>query len=91
MLGQLAAVAGESATPIWKDPKAAVEKRVDDLVIATIGLWGGLEELESMDRSTIEMSELQLAWLKQIRKANPNVVCVVHVGSSLAMKWAAKN
>jgi beta-glucosidase len=60
-------------------------------VIATIGLWGADEDHEGMDRTTIEIPPAQTEWLKKLYEVNPNIVCVVHVGSSLAMTWAADN
>ena len=73
-------------------PELAAEleaARNSDLVIATIGLWGADEDHEGMDRSTIEIPPSQTEWLKRLCKVNPNTVCVVHVGSSLAMTWVA--
>jgi beta-glucosidase len=76
------------ASQLAAELKAA---RKSEVVIATVGLWGATDESEGMDRETIEIPPAQTEWLKRVHEANPNVVCVVHVGSPLAMTWIAEH
>lgn len=88
------AIRFEWSSATCDNPQLAAEldaARNSDLVIATIGLWGGVEEHEGMDRTSIEIPAAQTEWLKRLRAVNPNIVCVVQVGSSLAMTWVSEN
>jgi len=65
------------------DKKAA---RESEYVIAVMGINKSTER-EGLDRTTIDLPEEQLNYLKQIYKENQNMVVVLLAGSAMAINW----
>jgi beta-glucosidase len=84
---------------VWAPPaadiaaaRAAEMKAVkeSDVVIAFIGLQLG-DEHETFDRHTLDISNDQTEYVKQLLALNPNVVVVLINGGALSVNWIAQN
>ncbi|MCG9793167.1 glycoside hydrolase family 3 protein [Flavobacterium algicola] len=60
--------------------------KASDYVIAVMGINKSIEK-EGKDRTTLELPEDQVNYLKQIYAENKNLIVVLVAGSSLAINW----
>jgi len=67
---------------------AEMEKEIrnSDVVIAVMGINRNIES-EGRDRVTLELPKDQQRFLKDLYKANKNVIMVLIAGSSIALNW----
>ena len=59
-------------------------------MVAVIGL-GTQYEREGRDKPDLSLPKEQIAMLKKLKKANPNLVVVLENGSAVAIPWIAAN
>ena len=72
------------------EAKALQMAKEADVVIAVMGLDQSLEA-EEMDRTQLELPQVQSEFLKKLAGANPNIVLILENGSPLAIPWCAEN
>ncbi len=72
--------------PNSEEAKALQLAKEADVVVAVMGLNQTLEA-EEMDRSRIELPEVQVEFLKKLVEVNPKIVLVLQNGSPLAIPW----
>lgn len=72
---------------IAEDRQAA---RESDYVIAVMGINKSIEK-EGRDRSSLDLPEDQITYLKEIYKENRNMIVVLVAGSSLSVNWMDAN
>ncbi len=61
-----------------------------DVVIAVVGL-GMQYEREGRDKPELALPPEQIAMLKKVKAANPNLIAVLENGSAVAIPWIAEN
>ncbi len=61
-----------------------------DVVVAVMGLDQSLEA-EEMDRTRLELPQVQVEFLEKLAGVNSNIVLVLENGSSLAIPWCAEH
>jgi len=64
--------------------------RNSDVVVAFVGLQLS-DEHETFDRHTLDISNDQTEYVKQLLKLNPNVVVVLINGGPVSINWIAQN
>ena len=78
----------ETADDVFAAETEAAAKA--DAVVAVIGL-GTQYEREGRDKPDLSLPKEQIAMLKKLKKANPNLVVVLENGSAVAIPWIAAN
>ena len=66
--------------------EAVVLAKNADTVLVFLGL-DEIKESEGLDRADMKLAENQLALLRAVKEANPNVVVLLSAGSSLETPW----
>jgi len=81
-------VPGETESDLFAaDKKAAKES---DYVLAVMGINKNTER-EGLDRTTIDLPEEQVNYLKEICKENKNIVVILIAGSAMSINWMDAN
>ena len=70
-----------------EDKKAVTES---DYVIAVMGINKSIEK-EGRDRTTLDLPEEQISYLKMIYNYNKNIIVVLVAGSSMSINWIDEN
>jgi beta-glucosidase len=80
--------AGNNASDLYKQEKQLARKC--DVAVVVLGINKSIE-MEGRDRSTLDLPEDQLQFVKEVYKANPRTIVVLIAGSSLAINWIQEN
>lgn len=87
------------ASLLWKTPAMAKTEKyfkekqlssISDVVIAVVGVNRSVER-EGIDRESLDLPANQMDFIKEIYKANPNIVVVLIAGSSMSINWIQDN
>ena len=69
-----------------KEAEAVALAKQADVAVLFLGL-DEIKESEGLDRTDMKLADNQIALLKAVQQANPNIVVVLNAGSSLETPW----